>query len=207
MQLKELERLFAANFGSPIFPVLAEYYLKDNQLDRAAKVCTIGLKHNSNNLHGEFILSKILVKEKKLLEAEKKLKIINKGSVNIEGMFLLIDILIRLNRNPITIKKQISKLNQLLPNHRKVKQYIEKYLLPVKTLVINEGITITKKKSKIIKIDNKLATKTMYNLLLTQKKYYHALEVLNVMELNKKNPQFIKKHKPDLLNKINKRNR
>ena len=207
MQLKELERLFAANFGSPIFPVLAEYYLKDNQLDRAAKVCTIGLKHSSNNLHGEFILSKILVKEKKLLEAEKKLKIINKGSVNIEGMFLLLDILIRLNRNPITIKKQISKLNQLLPNHRKVKQYIEKYLLPEKTLVINEGITIIKRKSKIIKIDNKLATKTMYNLLLTQKKYYHALEVLNVMELNKKNPQFIKKHKPDLLNKINKRNR
>ena len=207
MQLKELERLFAANFGSPIFPVLAEYYLKDNQLDRAAKVCTIGLKHNSNNLHGEFILSKILVKEKKLLEAEKKLKIINKGSVNIEGMFLLIDILIRLNRNPITIKKQISKLNQLLPNHRKAKQYKKKYLLPEKNLVINEGITIIKKKSKIIKIDNKLATKTMYNLLLTQTKYYHALEVLNVMELNKKNPQFIKKHKPDLLNKINKRNR
>jgi len=46
----------------------------------------------------------------------------------------------------------------------------------------------------------------MYNLLYIQKRYSHALEVLNIMELHKKNALFIKKNKPDLLKKINKRN-
>ena len=54
-------------------------------------------------------------------------------------------------------------------------------------------------------INNKLATKTMFNLLLKQKKYYHALEVLNIMKSDKKNFHFIKKNKPELLNKIKKR--
>ena len=205
MQLKKLEKMFANDFGSPIFPILAEYYLKDNQLDRALKVCEIGLKHSSNNSHGEFILSKILVKEKKIKEAEKKLKFIYNHSVNIEGLFLLIDISIKLNRSPITIKKYISKLNHLLPNHKKVKQYKKKYLLPKKKNKSNNNVVIIKK-STPVKIDDKLATKTMYNLLLTQKQYDYALEVLNIMKLKKKNSQFIKKHRPDLLNKINKRN-
>ena len=44
MLLKELETMFANDFSSPVFPILAEYYLEDNQLDRALKVCKIGLK-------------------------------------------------------------------------------------------------------------------------------------------------------------------
>ncbi len=206
MQLKELEIMFANNFGSPIFPLLAEYYLTNHQLERALKVCEIGLKHSSNNMCGEFILSKILVKEKKLKEAEKKLKVITRDLVNIEGLFLLIDISIQLNRSPHTIKQYISKLNHLLPNHKKVKQYSKKYLLPKENKQSKEHIKSVQKKTRSIKIDDKLATKTMYNLLFTQKKYHDALEVLNIMQLNKKNSQFIKNNKPNLLKKINKRN-
>ena len=205
MLLKELETIFANDFSSPIFPILAEYYLQDNQLDRALKVCEIGLKHSINNMHGKFILSKVLIKENKFKEAEKKLKAIAKDSLNVEGLFLLIDISIKLNRSASTIKQYVEKLNNLLPEHKKVKQYKKKYLLPKKKNQSTKPIANIEKKSNSVNIDDKLATKTMYNLLYTQKKYYHALEVLNIMSLHKKNMQFIKKNKPDLLNKINKR--
>ena len=115
--------MFANDFSSPVFPILAEYYLKDNQLDRALKVCEIGLKHSVNNMHGKFILSKVLIKEKKFKEAEKTLKTIAKDSLNVEGLFLLIDISIKLNRSASTIKQYVEKLNNLLPEHKKVKQY------------------------------------------------------------------------------------
>lgn len=206
MDVKELERMFANNFGSPIFPILAEYYLRDNQIKRSIKVCEIGLKNNSSNLHGEFILSKILIKEEKLKEAEKKIKFITKNSVNVNALFILIDISVQLKRSKETIKKYILQLNQLLPNNKKVEQYNKKYLLPQKKYQSTPSIKTLKVKSSSINIDNKLATKTMYNLLLKQKKYYHALEVLNIMNLKKKNIQFIKKNKPDLLKKINQRN-
>jgi tetratricopeptide (TPR) repeat protein len=203
--LKELETMFANDFSSPVFPILAEYYLEDNQLDRALKVCKIGLKHSLNNMHGKFILSKVLIKEKKIKEAEKKLKEIAKNSLNVEGLFLLIDISIKLNRSASAIKQYVEKLNYLLPEHKKVKQYKKKYLLPKKKSQAKEPIASIQKKSTSVNIDDKLATKTMYNLLYTQKRYYHALEVLNIMSLHKKNVQFIKKNKPDLLKKINKR--
>ena len=206
MGVKELERMFANNFSSPIFPILAEYYLRDNQIKRSIKVCEIGLKNNPSNLHGEFILSKILIKEEKLKEAEKKLKFITKNSVNINALFILTDISVQLKRSKETIKKYILQLNQLLPNNKKVEQYNKKYLLPKKKYQSTPSIKTVKVKSSSINIDNKLATKTMYNLLLKQKKYYHALEVLNIMSLKKKNIQFIKKNKPDLLKKINQRN-
>ena len=207
MGIKELERMFANNFGSPIFPILAEYYLKDNQIKRSIKVCKIGLKNNPSNLNGEFILSKILIKEGKLKGAEKKLKFITKNSVNINALFILIDISVQLKRSTETIKKYILQLNQLFPNNKKVEQYNKKYLLSQKKYQSNPSVKTVKVKSSSINIDNKLATKTMYNLLLKQKKYYHALEVLNIMNLKKKNIQFIKKNKPDLLKKINQRNK
>ena len=37
MKIKELEKVFADDFGSPIFPMLADYYYNENQLERAKK--------------------------------------------------------------------------------------------------------------------------------------------------------------------------
>ena len=59
-QVKELEKLFANDFSSPVFPLLAEHYYKTNDYYRAKKVCEMGLKGNNNNAQGMFILAKIL---------------------------------------------------------------------------------------------------------------------------------------------------
>ena len=205
MHYKELETMFAEDFSSPIFPLLADYYLKDSQLNRALKVCKIGLINNPDNLYGEFILSQILLKDKNFLEAEKKLKKIVSKSINIQALILLVDVLIKLNRSHITIQKYIVILNKYIPNHKKVKLYKKKYLNGEYKSIVKSSKKSIKKPTLNVVINNKLATKTMFNLLLKQKKYYHALEVLNIMESDKKNSHFIKKNKPELLNKIKKR--
>ena len=38
----DLERAFADDFSSPIFPILGELYLKNKDFQRAEKVCRIG---------------------------------------------------------------------------------------------------------------------------------------------------------------------
>jgi len=205
MHYKELETMFADDFSSPIFPLLADYYLKDNQLNRALKVCKIGLINNPDNLYGEFILSQILLKDKNFLEAEKKLKKIINNSINIQALILLVDVLIKLKRSQITIQKYIVILNKYIPNHKKIKLYRKKYLNGEYKSIVKSSKKSIKKPALNVVINNKLATKTMFNLLLKQKKYYHALEVLNLMESDKKNPHFIKKNKPELLKKIKKR--
>ena len=45
----ELEIYFADHFDTILFPVLADLYLKNNELNRARKVCEIGLKHHKND--------------------------------------------------------------------------------------------------------------------------------------------------------------
>ena len=205
MHYKELETMFADDFSSPIFPLLADYYLKDSQLNRALKVCKIGLINNPDNLYGEFILSQILLKDKNFLEAEKKLKKIVNNSINIKALILLVDVLIKLNRSQITIQKYIAILNKHIPNHKKVKLYKKEYLSSEYKSIVKSPKKIIKKPTLNVVINNKLATKTMFDLLLKQKKYYHALEVLNIMKSDKKNFHFIKKNKPELLNKIKKR--
>ncbi|MAZ60837.1 MAG: hypothetical protein CMG50_01495 [Candidatus Marinimicrobia bacterium] len=204
MHYKELETMFADDFSSPVFPLLADYYLKDNQLNRALKVCKIGLANNPGNLYGEFILSQIFLQDKKFLEAEKKLKKIVNNSINIQALILLVDVLVKLNRSQATIQKYILILDKHIPNHKKVKLYKKEYLNGEHKIVAKVSKKSINKPALNIVISNKLATKTMFDLLLKQKKYYHALEVLNIMEPNKKNSQFIKKNKPELLNKIKK---
>ena len=40
---KHLENAFSEDFATPLFPLLADIYLSEGDLNRAAKVCEIGL--------------------------------------------------------------------------------------------------------------------------------------------------------------------
>ena len=67
----ELEIYFADHFDTILFPVLADLYLKNNELNRARKVCEIMLKHHKNDPAGLFVLANIDKVEGNLKEAEK----------------------------------------------------------------------------------------------------------------------------------------
>ena len=64
---KMLEHEFAENFASPYFPILAEIYLQDGDLQRVIKVCEVGLEHDCSNVDGKFILAKAFFLQNNLL--------------------------------------------------------------------------------------------------------------------------------------------
>ncbi len=104
---KTLEEVFAKDFGSPYFPILADLYLQDGDLRRAKLVCEMGLKHSSNDC-GKFILAKVALSEEKLTVAEKWLKqAVNDNPSNFFAMRILIRLEFVLKRSPKTIKKYI----------------------------------------------------------------------------------------------------
>ena len=176
----KLEHVFANNFNSPLFPVLANLYYEKEEYQRALKVCTIGLKNDSNNHLGKYILSKIYLKLKREIEAEKLLKdIIDNDVHNIDALLLLIDVKKKLKRSNITIIKYINYAENFIKNSsgqtRKIRKNKRTRNNPQTSFIINPN----------------MATKTMYNLLLKQKKYHMASNILSAMAKQKKHKSFV----------------
>ena len=108
---QELEKAFAEDFSSPVFPILGELYLKNKDLNRAKKVCQIGLKHDPENINGYYILAKAHLYNNELIEAEKILKtIIEKNPLHINALKLIIKVQEELN---VSKKNKLNYLNQL----------------------------------------------------------------------------------------------
>ena len=68
-----LEFYFADHFDTVLFPVLADIYLKEDDLIRAKKVCEIGLEYNPNHAEGLYTFARVHLAEGDLKGAEKVL--------------------------------------------------------------------------------------------------------------------------------------
>lgn len=194
--LKELEHLFAENFNSPAFPILADYYFNISQLNKALKVCQVGLKNSPNNLAGQYILAKIYIMKNQHIKAEKLLKhIISFDKCNAGAITTLIRLETLLKRSPKTINNYIISAYKKIPNNKKIKKaykQLNKKQGPKKEYKV-------KSYTKTIKLTKRLATKTMFNILLVQKKYDEAIKVLELMSLNKRNKSFIEQARKKIL--------
>ena len=176
----KLEHAFATNFSSPLFPVLANLYYENEEYQRALKVCTIGLKNDSNNYIGKYILAKIYLKLQREIEAEKLLKnIVDNDTHNIDALLHLIDVKKKLKRSNITIKKYINYVENFIKNSSDQQSKTTK----------KKGTKNNPQTSFIINPD--MATKTMYNLLIKQKKYHMANNILFAMAKQKKHKSFV----------------
>ena len=201
-QLKELEYEFAKDFSSPIFPVLAEHYFNLSNYEKAQKVCEVGLSYNANNSLGQYILAKTYIIKNDYLKAEKLLKqTVIANPTNIKALMLFIDVKFLLKRNIQTFKKNIELAYLIHGKNPKIKK-IYQQLNITQPQKATSSIKNKTNKSKII-INEKLATKTMYGVLLKQKKYDEALKVLNVLKKNKKNKSFFQKEHTKIIKKIN----
>ena len=94
------------------------------------------------------------------------------------------------------IEKNIRVLEGIFPDHEKIKQFpgyqtTTKKQKKQKTsnTVINNDLYI----KPLIKIDKHMATKTMYQLMVKQRKYAIAKQILNIMHNNNKNKKFVLK--------------
>ena len=190
VSLYELEKHFANNFDSPAFTILANQYYNKRQYNRAEKVCLIGLDNDPQNYIGLYILAKIYLVNNKLKKAEKILiKVVNNDVNNINALFALIEVCKKLNRSQTTYSKYVERAINLLPNNKKIKSIHKKLQIPTKSNVKKTKQIV--KEADSIAINENMATKTMYQLMISQNKNELAKQILFIMKKNKKNIKFV----------------
>ena len=199
---QKLENIFASDFTSPSFIILANKYYNDRHYKKAERVCQIGLEHNPNNNIAKYILAKVYLIKNDLIKAEKLLKeVIKRDPNNFNAFLVIIDVSKMLKRSSSTINKYIATAHSVLPDN----QSISKMFNQIKDIKSNQK----KKKKKTshfqleptMEINTTMATKTMYNLMIKQQKYDLAKHILNVMIQNKKFVSFAKKELKKIQNK------
>ena len=205
---KDLEQVFANNFASPVFPILAEIYFQNKEYGRALQVCKIGLSHNSDNEMGIYILSKIYLINKKYDKAEDFLKkIIKKNSHHSKALIDLAKVQIQLNRSKKNIQKTIdlgleigvkNEIFQVKSDNSINKREVQKPK--------NRKQKFDYLDSEHIYINKSMATKTMYRIMVKQKKYDVALSVLNTMKKESKYLRYVSKEIKKIKDLINQRN-
>ena len=196
-----LEAVFAEDFSSPYYPLLANLYLQEGDLRRAKKVCEIGLVHDASNGDGKFILAKVALTENKMFFAEKWLKqVIVDNPAHFTALRMLIKLEIQLNRSPNTIKNYISLLLQYLPYDVECVQWLNEINAPQSDSISKEEFSTSSNPTeekiegsasihnpepideKTYKVVESMATFTMVQVLKSQQHFHQALAVLNVLE-------------------------
>jgi hypothetical protein len=205
--ITELEHAFAEDFGTPIFPVLANHYLKNKEMKRSRKVCELGLEHSPHNSDGKFILAKLNLYENKLMNGEQLLKqVVDENPVHINGLRILIEVMRSLNRSSNTITKYIHRILNVLPDDEdslallaSIENSAESEPIPLVDPNINiENIASPKKvvpqkeakakqvvpplEARVFDVGVSMATFTMVGVLKSQKHYRQALAVLSRLE-------------------------
>ena len=210
-----LEGLFAEDFGSPYFPVLADLYLQEGDYRRAKLVCEVGLKHDESNDCGKYILAKVAMAEKKLLIAEKWLKqTVDSNPANFNALRLLIKIEFDLKRSHKTIKKYIKRIIHFLPKDEDCRiwlQEIDHADIQKKSNINDTDTTDVKKindrdsinqtepsKDPKYELEESMVTFTMLQVLKSQKHYEKALAVLSMLEAKNMDTDRISKEREEI---------
>ena len=201
----DLERAFAEDFSSPIFPILGELYLKNKDFQRAEKVCRIGLKHDPNNINGYYILAKVYLYNNSLNKAEKQLiELLNKKPLHINALKLIVKVQEELGASNKNKLKYLKKLFNIFPDDKNIESKIAKIdtepinqkqsLIDSKQVNIEASSILTNK----FNIQPSMATLTFVEILKEQKHYEEALHVLSLLESKSKTNTKIKKIKNEL---------
>jgi len=74
LALETLEQYIENKSNSQLFPLLANAYLENEQIEKAEHICRTGLTSYSNDADGYFVLANILLKKGNLIEAVKQLQ-------------------------------------------------------------------------------------------------------------------------------------
>jgi len=188
--INKIEQLFSENLASPSYIVLATYYYQQRLFDYAQKVCEIGLKHDSGNIDGNYMMAKLLLVKNKTSQAEQLLKkILYKEPYHLNSILLLIQIKQSKGQKKQQILKELTQSILFYYDHPVLKTYLAKTKLRAnKEVLKNKKIKVTQSN---FKINTKLATKTLYQLLVSQKKYKEAQSILLIMKSIKKNNNFV----------------
>ncbi|MFB0515311.1 MAG: hypothetical protein ACETWG_01755, partial [Candidatus Neomarinimicrobiota bacterium] len=116
---RHLEHHFAENFESLAYTLLADVYIQENNLERARKVCSIGLDHHPNHAPGLFLLATLALREGRLEEAEELLlQTLKSDEYHLEAAELLVAVQERLHRKKPILEKAYRRLLRANPLSR-----------------------------------------------------------------------------------------
>ena len=175
----ELENIFANNFKTPKFLALVQIYFESNDLNRAAKVCEIGLNEHSNNLDARYMLAKIYLLNNQINKSEQFLsKSLNDNLISIKMLRLFIEIRDSLNRSKNETKKIVDILLKNESDNTFANLWLHHYNAMQKS--------ITPKVEPTFKINKNIISYTFYNVLKTQKYYNQAELVLDMLKATNK---------------------
>ncbi len=190
-----LELHFAEQFDTVLFPVLANHYLISGDLDRAVKVCEIGLEYHPENADGLFILGKAQQALEDYVNAEKSFKSALKNStVHLQAALALVNVQIELKRAETSVIKTWELISKWDPGNDKAQAEIfnattQKIGTKSKKKSVNN--LAHKREIDNVDISSRLATFTMVAVLRNQGLHFQALQVLGMLEEKGDDPQRI----------------
>ena len=217
----ELEAYFADNFDTVLFPVLADMYLQKRDIERARKVCDIGLGYHPDHVDGKFILAMVELEIGNEREAEKLLKdVVLSGTDHLQAAFQLAVVQQSLGRAESTLQKSWNKVIDLDPENREAKSIltiIEKGEKPTKTIKRSKSKNSRKSSKRRqssskkdegpqLAISPRIATFTMVNVLKNQKLFYQALDVLDILVTKGSDPVKIEQEREAIKDLIKEEN-
>jgi len=209
--IKVLENIFSENFESPIYAILVEQYLKLGDLDRANTVCNIGLENNPDDLSGKYLLAKILFFQNNISESKKLLnQILKKFPIHLNARQLMIKIL-KEDNNESELLGHVQKLQEYFPNigaaslsSSNEPQEEDGENLDSSDIdePINEVRDNENNPKESFAVGKNMATFTFVDILVDQKHYSKALEILDVLEKEGKQKKKIKEKRDYIKNRI-----
>ena len=204
--LSQLESAFSNNFSSHIYAVLADQYLNNNDLNRAYTVAKIGNENHPDDISGKYILAKIYLLKNKIKEASKLLgEILDRFPLHLNARKLLIEIVKKQNNNK-KLDYHILELQKYFPNEASIRaESSSDALIQEKKDDDSDVVSKSENKEKAsIEINNNMATFTFVDILIAQKHYNNALEVLKILENNGRNKDKIQQKRDDIKKKSGK---
>lgn len=208
MNKENLEKIFSEDLGTSFFPQLAEEYIKEGDYELARKVCNVGLLLNPQNNDGKYILAKIMMVDGDGKGAEGILKeILSEDTLYVNALRLLVMYYNSKSIKQVEMIKMVHQILDLIPNDEFASEILKaskKSKKPIKRKKVVKQVTAkkskaSKRKSTLkstkpiaskpennkIDIDSKMATLTFVDILIKQKQFEQAGNVLKLVAQNK----------------------
>ena len=207
--LSQLESVFSNNFSSYIYSVLADQYLKNNDLGRAYTVAKIGQEHHPDDIAGKYILAKVYLLKNKIKKTQKLLEqILDVFPLHLNARKLLIEVSKKQNDSE-RLDYHILELQKYFPNEASFQaksslsseESVDKESNASDVSVQENKDKIDKKEKTNITVNNNMATFTFVDILISQKHFSNALGVLKILEKNGRDKNRINQKRDEIKQK------
>lgn len=132
---RQLEHHFAENFDSLTYPLLADIYIREGQINLAKKICLIGLDRHPNHPAGLYLAATLAIRDGDLAAAEKfLLHTLRTDEYHVAAAELLVAVQERLKRKKPVLEQAYRKLLHANPLSRAAHERLDDLLAEKKML-------------------------------------------------------------------------